>query len=239
MVSIILATISVLAPETLPAVTELVNQRINSLGRAAYSGIDPEFTACVSGISADVETGRRSARQWLNDGGGPPAQYCLAIGDFAAGFPKLAAVRFTELAEMPNAGSDETKSRVYASAALSFLDANKAKEALLSLKSALNISPDLSDLHLVAAKVYAANEQWEAVVNAVGKSIEAGLINTEGFILRATAHRALGKNRQAAEDIVQALKREPENLDALVIRGELIQGGIEIRARYEQVDTPN
>ncbi|MEO0398238.1 MAG: hypothetical protein AAF224_02315 [Pseudomonadota bacterium] len=201
-----------------------------------FGGKDPQYVACVELISDDLVIGRAGARAWVQDGGGAPAVHCLAIADLAAGYPKRAAIRLMELGESPSAGESPTRARVLASAALAFLEAERPDFAIEAVEAAESLEPDLSDIHIVAAKAYAAAEEWQAAADAASKAEAANFATAETYVIRAKARRALGKDLEAAEDIVEALKRDPFDLDALVLRGELIQAGIDIRARYAPAD---
>lgn len=208
------------------------NASIGDTSAAGQSGRDPQYIECIQTIAEDAKLGRQGARAWAARGGGPPAVHCLAVADIAAGFPKLGAVRLMELAEEPEAGDASTRARIFAEAALAWLEADRPDYAVEAIDAAYGLAPHLAELHMIAAKSYAAAERWEQAVKAASAAEETALISAEGYIIRARGQRALGRNGKAAEDVVAALKLDPFNLDALVLRGELIQTGINIKARY-------
>ena len=197
---------------------------------------DPQYTDCIRLIAKDAEIGRIGAQQWVVEGGGAPAQHCLAVADLAAGLPRLAAVRLDQLAQRTDAGDVVTRALVQSEAALAWLDANEPKFAEEAITRAMAAAPSLSDIKIVAAKVYAENEAWQKAIDVVDAAEEEGVTTVETFIIRARAKRSLLKNRDAADDVVAALRMDPFNLDALVLRGELIQAGIEIDANYKPVN---
>lgn len=197
---------------------------------------EPQYIDCIRLISEDVDAGRAAAQRWHLEGGGPAAQHCLAIADLAAGFPKLAAIRLSELADSLDAGDSEAKATIYAEAALAFLDADLGEGARSAIDTALEAAPGRGDLLIVAAKVYAAVERWQDAADAVTAAAEAGAVSAEAHIIRARALRALAKNDAAAEDVVAALRLDPFNLDALVLRGELVQAGIPINVNYRRAE---
>ncbi|MEO0695181.1 MAG: hypothetical protein AAFY84_03700 [Pseudomonadota bacterium] len=207
------------------------------------------YVDCITLVADDLEIGRIGAQQWVAEGGGDAAQHCLAVADLAAGFPKLAAIRLTEIAEnVPSAPPEidagaapieerkTVQATLYAEAALAWIDADAVEDARSSVLKALETAPALADLQIIAAKVFVANEEWQAVVDAIKTAKAAGFVTAEGFVMSARAHRALAKDLDAAQDIVAALKLDPFNLDALVLRGELIQAGIEINTKYTPVE---
>ena len=187
-------------------------------------------------LDADLDVGRRIAKQWVSDNGGPDAYHCLAIADLKAGFPKLAAIRLTETAEREDAGDALVRARVYAQAANAWLIAEFPGEARRVLDAAFTLAPDAGELYLTDAKVAYAQERWGDVIKAVTAASEKDFHSTEVYVLRARVHRRLGNLEFAAEDIVTALTLDPYNVDALVVRGELQQAGITIEVTYELPD---
>lgn len=187
---------------------------------------------CVRLIVEDLAEGRDGAQRWALEGGGAAAQHCLAIADLAAGFPKLAAIRLTETAARPDAGDETTRARLLAEAALAWLEAGDIAEAEKAIDSAKERAPAIRELAFVAAKIFAADSRWQAAADAVTTAEKNGVRTPEAFVIRARAYRALGRDDDAAEDVVSALTLDPFNIDALTLRGELRQAGIEIEAYY-------
>jgi predicted Zn-dependent protease len=193
---------------------------------------------CVRLIVEDLAEGRDGAQRWALEGGGAAAQHCLAIADLAAGFPKLAAIRLTEIAGRPDAGDETTRARVLAEAALAWLEAGDAAEAEKAIMDAKARAPSLKELDFVLAKVFAAGNRWQAAADAVTAAEKNKVTSAEAYVIRARAYRALGRDPDAAEDVVSALTLDPFNIDALTLRGELRQAGIEIEAFYGDDDHP-
>ena len=190
------------------------------------------YVDCVRLITEDAASGRRAAEVWASEGGGAPALHCLAVSDLASGLPKLAAVRLTGISERADAGDAKARARLLAEAALAWLDARDYPQAEGSIAAAKRMAPDLAELDFVAAKVFAASEDWQNAADAVGAAEEKGLKAPEAYLIRARANRALGKDMAAADDVVAALTLDPLNIDALTLRGELQQAGIDIEAYY-------
>lgn len=212
-------------------------------GPAAPSGADqprterdPRYDDCIALLDEDKDIGRIAARQWFADGGGAAALHCLALADLAAGYPKLAALRLEELAKRHDAGDHAVRARILSQSAQAWLEAEETTHAEQAIEAAFAQAPEAVELELTAAKVYAANERWQAVVDAVTRAENAGFAEIETYILRAKGYMALTNFHAAAEDIVRALKIDPFDIDALVLRGELKQRGIVINANYRRVD---
>ena len=224
-----------LSPEAPYQPDFLLDTPLELSGSPNYGAQDPQYTDCVELLIADLETGREGARTWVHDGGGAPAIHCLAIADLAAGYPRLAAVRLAELAEQPAAGEADVRAMIYAQAALAWLDAENPDLAVSAAESAVMINANAGDLHIISAKAYFAAGQLEKTVEAIERAETHGAVSAEGFLLSARAHKALGRNTDAGSVLVRALQLDPFNLDALVLRGDLIQAGVAIRADYQPV----
>ncbi len=192
------------------------------------AGQESRYHDCVALVEADLELGRTAARQWVDAGGGATARHCLAVADLKAGFPKLAAIRLQEVAARPDAGDAYVRSRILSQAATAWLEAEEPALAEKALDEAFALTPEAGELHLVAARVYGAQERWTAVVRAVKAAEAAGFAAADTFVLRGRAYAALGAYQTAAQDVVNALSLDPVNVDALVLRGELQQTGVVI-----------
>ncbi|HBK91647.1 MAG TPA: hypothetical protein DDZ68_08260 [Parvularcula sp.] len=199
-------------------------------------GAGARHQECVRLVIEDIEEGRAGAQRWASEGGGAPAQHCLAIADLAAGFPKLGAIRLRDLAERPDAGDETARARILAEAALAFLDAGETKEAEAAIDAAKLRAPALGEIEFVAAKIYADDKRWQAAADAVTAAEDKGVRAPEGYVIRARAMRALGRDEDAAIDVVAALTIDPFNIDALTLRGELQQAGVRIEAYYGDAD---
>lgn len=199
---------------------------------AAPADANPRYLDCVTLVEADLEIGRIAAQQWAAEGGGADAQHCLAIADIAAGFPKLGAARLEDIAQRKDAGDDYVRARLLAQAAFAWLQAGEIAFAQAAMENAFALAPDSGELQLTAAKIHAAQERWQKVVDAVTIAEQAGFFSPDAYVLRGRAYTQLGDYETAAQDVVNALTLDPVNVDALVLRGELQQTGVVIDVFY-------
>ncbi len=197
------------------------------------------YQECIALIKVDIEDGRRAAQQWVSEGGGADARHCLALADLEGGFPRLAAARLEEIAQRKDAGDDFVRARVLAQAAEAWLKAEETSHAERTIQEALVLVPDAGELQLTAAKVYAALERWQNVINAVDAAEQAGIVSAETFVLRGRAYYSFGNYETAAQDVVSALSIAPTNIEALLLRGDLQQTGIVIDVYYGGPDETN
>ncbi|MEM9617143.1 MAG: hypothetical protein AAF936_04205 [Pseudomonadota bacterium] len=195
---------------------------------AAPADSSPRYLDCLTLVEADLELGRTAAQQWASEGGGADAQHCLAVADIAAGFPKLGAARLEDTAQRKDAGDDYVRARLLAQAAYAWLQGGEATFAHNAIEKAFALAPESGELHLTAAKVYAAQEKWQRVASSVTAAEDAGFVSSSSFVLRGRALTELGDYQAAAQDVVSALSIDPKNVEALVLRGELQQTGVVI-----------
>lgn len=198
---------------------------------------DEAYRACIAGVRKDPEASLLRAQKWLNEGGGAAATHCQAVGDLAAGRPRLAALRLLGLSERSDAGDGLTRARILAQAALAFLEDDAPDHAEGAIKAAYALAPEGGELHLIAAKVYYALGRNQDAVDAVADAERQGLASASGFVTRARAYLALQQPRSAADDVVNALTLDPLNIDALTLRGDLAAMGVEIDATFVEPKT--
>lgn len=195
---------------------------------------DPDYESCLAQVFKNIPEGREFAARWASEGGGASAQHCLALADLAAGFPKVAAIRLEELSERSDAGDPSVRAGFLSQAALAWVEAREPAEAERSIAAAFALAPDADQLFLPAASVYAAQEKRQATIDAVTTAETRGQTSSDGYVLRGRARYALTEYRAAADDVIAALKLDPTNVDALVLRGDLAQQGIDIKADYSR-----
>ena len=205
---------------------------ILAAGLTNSATVDPRYQECVDLVSEDARASRTAAERWVTDGGGPKAQHCLAVAELAAGLPKRAASRLQSLGENATVGPPEIRSKLYAQAAEAWLQANASEEAEAALDNAFKLTPGAGELYLVAAKLHAMREEPIQVINAIDEAEATGLGSVMGFVLRGRAHLETNDKEAAAQDVVRALSIDPTSIQALLLRGELQQLGVNIDVDY-------
>jgi len=184
--------------------------------------VDARYAACVAGVEAAPTAGFEAAARWEAFGGGAPAAHCLALAEIARGRPRAGAERLAALA-LDERGDPAVSARLYQQAADAFLAAGLEERAVEAIDEALVAVPRAAELHASAAKIYAAAGRWGRVASAVDAADAEGAAAPGLIVLRGRARQALGDIEGAFEDVAEALRRDPENVDALVLRGELLQ----------------
>ena len=190
------------------------------------------YVDCLALVEIDLKMGRQAAQDWVQQGGGANAHHCLAMADLAAGFHRLGATRLFDISERRDAGDDFVRARLLAQSAEAWLKAENSDAALEMLTLARELAPESGDLSYIAARIYAADEKWHQSIAEANDAIAKGFKDPEIYITRARGHIAHGDHLRAADDVVSALTIDAYNIDALTLRGEIQQAGIEIEVFY-------
>ena len=200
---------------------------VGAMGTGPDGAVDPDYQACIAGIDQDPEEGRAAALRWITDGGGNAAMHCAALADLANDLPRVAARRLFAIGEETR--DDPTlAARVYAQSAQAWLAGGEPDKAVASLERAYDLMPDALELHLMAAPVFAGAERWAETKRVLDLAEGHASLNDNALILRAKARQQLDDLDGAARDTQRALNQNPENIDALILRGELVQAGYAI-----------
>ncbi|HXI87042.1 MAG TPA: hypothetical protein VNH64_06255 [Parvularculaceae bacterium] len=225
--ALLLAMIAQTAPEAPTSAPPPRDERARPL--------DPEYQACIDAVREDAKSGREAAMKWqAESNNSPAAEHCLAVADLAAGYPLAGAMHLQKLAQRADAGEPLVRARIYAEAAEAWLKAGQNGLASKAVEDAFKLAPDAGELYLIKAQIEFAEGRMQATIDAVTAAQERGFESAESHVLRGRALHALTRNREAAEDVVAALKLDPLNVDALVLRGDLHQAGVDIKARYKR-----
>lgn len=188
---------------------------------------EPDFEvrheACLEKIAEDAELAYEDAMIWQSQGGGRRARHCVAMTLFALGHADEAAFRLDKLAKSPDGGSPEMRAGYYVEAADMWMNAELPRKAYDSATAGLKIvKPDV-DLRIARARANAAMGRWDYaeidLTNALGYSPN----NPRALRYRADARKRQNKLTMAKADIVRALIYDGQNVDALLVRGEIIE----------------
>ncbi len=189
---------------------------------------DPDYQTCVREVDANPETGRFYALRWMSDGGGDPAVYCAALADLAMNLPRLAGGRLQLLAEKNRNRDPYLSARLYAQSAQAWVAGEEDDRALAAIEQATRMAPASEEVKLLAAPVYAEAGRWGLVKRSLDEAERDTTLNAAALVLRGRAKMELADPEGAARDLQKALNLEPDNIDGLILRGELAQTGYAI-----------
>ena len=178
--------------------------------------------ACLAAISEDAENAYEDALTWRHQGGGWPAEHCVSLALIALGQDAPGALRLREAALEAGMASDLSRAIMLGQSGEAFLGAEEYEQALISFDHALQFAPDDPALLLGLARTQLALEAFESAETAASAALAQDQANPDAYALRAQARLGKGDVDAALSDIEAARALDPENIDVLVLRGEII-----------------
>lgn len=194
--------------------------------QARYAELPPgeAYRQCLTDVRRDPDAGFEAAIAWRDEGGGPPARHCVALGLFNLGQYGEAATRLEELAgEMAGATTVE-RAAVLGQAGNVWLRANDLTRAHAVLTRALELDGGDPELWIDRGEALArAGAYWDAV-DDFSAAIDRKPDHVDALIFRAASYRFLDVADLARDDIFRALEADPDNPEALVELGAIEAG---------------
>lgn len=200
---------------------------------------EQRYRDCLALAGHDPDTAFDRAFRWKTDGGGLPADHCIAVALIAIGRPAVAADRFREMLEELKRGRglppdplggppsiDLLAAQIYDQMGNAWLLADDPLQAIDAFDRALTILPagyvqHELELYLDRARADGLAHAYEDAVKDLDRAEAIDPERAEIFLLRASAERALERYDDAARDITRALELRTEWPDALLERANL------------------
>lgn len=179
------------------------------------------LNACIEKTETDPVEAYEDALAWLNEGARPNAQYCAALSLSALGHHAEAAVRLEDLSKRKGAGTLGERAVFLTQAGNAWLAAGLADESILAFTNALKLrktDPEL--LKDRAAAFMAANRNFEATQD-LDQALIFNPIDAEAYRMRALSYLQQDAYDLALRDIESSISYDPENIDTLLLRGEI------------------
>lgn len=180
-----------------------------------------QYEACLDLINQNPEAAYEEGLAWRAQGGSWPAMHCIALSQVALGQYGIAARRLESTAEGAVVATDETRAIMLGQAGDAWLAAREPAHAGRAFRRGLDFSPADAGLALGVAEAALAESGWAAAATAASAALDISSTPARGWLIRATARLELGDLDGAAADIAEALARDDENIDALVLRGRI------------------
>lgn len=179
------------------------------------------LNACIERVETAPEEAYEDSLAWLSSGNRPKARYCNAISLLALERTEEGAARLEALANAPDPISLDNRTLYMAQAGNAWLSANYPEAAVTAFSAALNMQPKNPDLYVDRAAAWLAQESWMEGIDDLNEAISLSPNYTEAFYLRASAFLESDDLSNAQADLDVLLQRDPENLDYLVLRGDI------------------
>ena len=198
------------------------------------------YDECVAATETDAEQAFEEALIWRDQGGGSPAEHCVAIALLALGAAEEAAIRLDALARENRGGTQEQRSDLMRQAGDAWLLARRADLAEATFSAALMLTPRDAEAWAARARARAMAGEWESAESDLDSAITFDNARPEFYVLRSAVRDAAGKDDLAAHDIHTALEIDPNFPAALAERGLLrFAAGDEDGAREDWVKVLN
>jgi len=178
------------------------------------------YHACMAQVHQAPERAFDAGLAWKSLGGGEAAEHC--IGAALIGMKRYAtgARRLEELANSSRRPK-EFKAQILAQAAQGWFLGNDIARARAVLSTAIELSPQNSDLYVDRAHVRASRKHYADALSDLNRALELDVAYVEAYVFRGTIYRLSEDVEKAWSDIELALDLEPANPEALLERGML------------------
>lgn len=197
----------------------------------------PEYERCLQMLDGDPEGARNLADNWAMEGGGEAAAHCAALAILNLGEAERAAEALERIAARSQAGL-AARAAVFGQAGEAWIAAGRPQRAHAALTLALALTPADPDLLTERALASLALDRPAEALGDAELVVGADPSRGEAWIVRAAALRRLERMDPAKDSIAQALRLEPDNVEALLERGIIRQAqgdGAGARADWERV----
>jgi len=183
---------------------------------------DIQYTRCIEAISADAETAYENALAWRHQGGGWPAEHCVSLALIALGHREAGALRLREAAETATA-SPSSRAIMYGQSGDGFLLAERYEEAITSFQAGLVLAPEDAGLHTGLAQARLKLDDYDRAEASASAALALSPELWPARQVRAEARLHNNNLSGAQRDIEAALLQEPENIELLLLRGDIRQ----------------
>ncbi len=184
------------------------------------------YQQCLARVDEDPAAAKEFALNWTLVGGDAAATHCVAMADLALGNLRFSAGRVLQLADEERQKDTIVAASLYHQGAEILLAIPDATMALEAANAGLEIAPTDMALHVSLGHALIDLQRWAEAEAALVTAMEFGRLDATGRTLRARARIEQDRLELAAYDVVAALRLDPHFVDALVLRGELIQRGM-------------
>jgi tetratricopeptide (TPR) repeat protein len=179
------------------------------------------YERCVELTKTNAQAAYREASGWHS----APGEHCLALALVQLKRFGEAARTLDSLASGASLNGRE-RAQIYDQAGNVWILAGQARNAVLSLSSALSLSGD-ADFLSDRARARAMLKDWVGADADLSAALAKDSNRADLFVLRGSARHAQGRKAEARADIDKALSLYPNYPDALVERGAM---------KYENAD---
>lgn len=189
--------------------------------------LETRYQACVTSIDKGAEAAYESAMAWAAESANSYAARCAGLALIEMGRVEEGADRLASVAASSAGGTPELRIAVLAQAANAYLLARLPAKAKLALDRGVSLAakddPATADLLIDRARAFAMLQQWRQSEEDLSAALDLRPTDALAFRLRATARMRQGVFDLAVKDAEDAVRLEPTNVEALLVRGQTIE----------------
>jgi tetratricopeptide (TPR) repeat protein len=179
---------------------------------------------CLAKIDAnEAEAAYEQAMAWARETNVREARQCAGMALVAMGRPAAGAEKLQALGEATDGGDATQKLETLSQAGNAWILANDPAHARAALSEALRLAPKDPDLLIDRARAYAMTGAWREAEEDLSAALDVRKQDTLALTLRAQARLRLGVLDLAQKDADDALRLSPKNVDALLVRGGVLE----------------
>lgn len=194
-------------------------------GPAIATNLGPEamkrHDSCLLKAEKSPKEAYEDGLIWRAEGGGALALHCVARAQVGLGQYDEAAERLSLVAEMREVPDKDMRAAFLAEAGHAFLLANRNDEARQKFSTAVELTPQDSELRLDRAQSSMLLNDWGAAVADMDEALKIKPNNPEALRMRGEAKLALRDFDGASADAESALKTDPTYVPGLLLRGKV------------------
>ena len=177
--------------------------------------------SCIERIETEPEEAYEDGLAWIHKGNRPSARQCVALALVALDREAEGASRLEQLANATDGGTLEQRAIYLTQAGHAWIQARNPEAAVVTFTNALKLMPGTSDLLIDRAGAYMLQSKWDLAITDLDAALLANPSSGPAYQMRAEAHLKSGNLERAMDDVKGAMAADPENIDTLVLRGDV------------------
>jgi len=188
-------------------------------GAGAAVDHERQYRSCLALVHSKPEDAFESALAWRDQGGGAPAEHCVALALLGMGKHAQAAARLEALADGLGPAGKVPPSAVLAQAANVWLLGGEPERALAAIDRALALEPGRAPLLVDRARAMGELGRHAEALADLDRAVGLDPRDDDALAFRASALRHLGRLDEALVSADRALAANPDNASARLERG--------------------
>ena len=189
--------------------------------QSAAGAEQARYESCLALVDRDANEAFEQAQTWRMQGGGWPAGHCEARSLVALGDEINGARQIERIANSLDGPDDTGRPIMLAEAGRAWLDAGRPDDAKRAFEAGLVADHQRVELWSGLAQAEHERRDWDGLADAAAELIALAPERSDGWRMRGRARFERGDINGAAADMEQARLRDPGDIQALLLRGDI------------------